>query len=181
MAATAAGRPHRVPPPNRRSDARSVMRIGGIRAVFPRRVVENDEILDMIAHESARSYQGDLVKSGVLCITGGLACPICFASERQRRLNGGFPPTRSARRRRPPCSSPNLNAEWEFHFSSRTDLADLCQVPERNYRGYCVIGLENGGAYGHACLGAMGRTDSLPSAPISARTRRRRPSRCFAS
>ena len=32
--------------------------------------------------------------------------------------------------------------EWEFHFASRTDLADLCVIPERNYQGYCVIGLE---------------------------------------
>jgi 3-oxoacyl-[acyl-carrier-protein] synthase III len=33
--------------------------------------------------------------------------------------------------------------EWEFHFSSRTDLADLCAIPERNYKGYCALGLAN--------------------------------------
>ena len=32
--------------------------------------------------------------------------------------------------------------EWEFHFTSRTDLADLCMIPESNYEGYCVIGLD---------------------------------------
>ncbi len=32
--------------------------------------------------------------------------------------------------------------EWEFHFASRTDLADLCVIPERNYKGYCILGLE---------------------------------------
>lgn len=31
--------------------------------------------------------------------------------------------------------------EWEFHFSSRADLADLCVIPEANYQGYCAIGL----------------------------------------
>jgi acyl-CoA:acyl-CoA alkyltransferase len=31
--------------------------------------------------------------------------------------------------------------EWEFHFSSRTDLADLCVIPEANYQDYCAIGL----------------------------------------
>jgi 3-oxoacyl-[acyl-carrier-protein] synthase III len=31
--------------------------------------------------------------------------------------------------------------EWEFHFSSRTDLADLCVIPEENYTGYCALGL----------------------------------------
>jgi acyl-CoA:acyl-CoA alkyltransferase len=36
--------------------------------------------------------------------------------------------------------------EWEFCFSSRTDLADLCVVPEANFRGYCAIGLRGNGA-----------------------------------
>jgi 3-oxoacyl-[acyl-carrier-protein] synthase III len=31
--------------------------------------------------------------------------------------------------------------EWEFHFASRTDLADLCVIPENNYKGYCALGL----------------------------------------
>jgi 3-oxoacyl-[acyl-carrier-protein] synthase III len=32
--------------------------------------------------------------------------------------------------------------EWEFHFASRPDLADLCVIPESNYRGYCALGLD---------------------------------------
>ena len=32
--------------------------------------------------------------------------------------------------------------EWEFHFTSRTDLADLCVIPEANYNGYCINGLD---------------------------------------
>jgi acyl-CoA:acyl-CoA alkyltransferase len=33
--------------------------------------------------------------------------------------------------------------EWEFHFASRPDLADLCVIPEKNYEGYCLLGLED--------------------------------------
>ena len=35
--------------------------------------------------------------------------------------------------------------EWEFVFSSRTDLADLCVIPDANYRGYCALGLNGNG------------------------------------
>jgi acyl-CoA:acyl-CoA alkyltransferase len=31
--------------------------------------------------------------------------------------------------------------DWEFHFASRPDLADLCVIPESNYQGYCALGL----------------------------------------
>jgi 3-oxoacyl-[acyl-carrier-protein] synthase III len=31
--------------------------------------------------------------------------------------------------------------EWEFHFSSRPDLADLCTIPEKGFEGYCALGL----------------------------------------
>jgi acyl-CoA:acyl-CoA alkyltransferase len=45
---------------------------------------------------------------------------------------------------------------WEFHFSSRTDLADLCAIPERNYKGYCAIGLRDQVDAAHARIGRNG-------------------------
>src|SRR6185503_10096838 len=33
--------------------------------------------------------------------------------------------------------SPAPDRTWEFHFSSRPDLADLCTVPISGYEGYC--------------------------------------------
>jgi acyl-CoA:acyl-CoA alkyltransferase len=48
------------------------------------------------------------------------------------------------------------NDEWEFFFSSRTELADLCVIPEANYRGYCAIGLPGHGEVPTARIGQNG-------------------------
>jgi acyl-CoA:acyl-CoA alkyltransferase len=48
------------------------------------------------------------------------------------------------------------NNEWEFHFSSRTDLADLCVIPEVNYKGYCAMGLTGHGEVSTERIGRNG-------------------------
>ena len=46
--------------------------------------------------------------------------------------------------------------EWELHFSSRTDLADLCAIPEKNYPGYCAMGLRGHMATSYERIGRNG-------------------------
>jgi 3-oxoacyl-[acyl-carrier-protein] synthase III len=46
--------------------------------------------------------------------------------------------------------------EWEFRFSSRNDLADLCVIPEVNYAGYCAIGLTGHGQVSTERIGHNG-------------------------
>jgi 3-oxoacyl-[acyl-carrier-protein] synthase III len=47
--------------------------------------------------------------------------------------------------------------EWEFHFSSRPDLADLCTITEPGFEGFCTIGLEaDAGAVTRSKIGRNG-------------------------
>ncbi len=235
------------------------MRVEGIAAIFPSRVVTNDDIVEMIARESRESYQGDLERSRTLqrvrrlltysgikrrrwcspdetpiqllveaitkavseggCsltevdfliytgVGGGFSEPgnsymvahalgmkhaQCFDirdacnswSRALQLLYHTFRTDRSATRALVVNAEfnmfpdgpgvPNLfslrqpadidycfpaytigeaatatllvndpTRDWEFHFSSRTDLADLCVIPQRNYEGYCARGLKD--------------------------------------
>ena len=72
---------------------------------------------------------------------GGPGVPDLFRLRQAGDLDSRFPAYTIGEAATATLLAKDPTREWEFHFASRTDLADLCVIPEGNYRGYCAIGL----------------------------------------
>lgn len=73
---------------------------------------------------------------------GGPGVPGLFRLQHAGQIDSCFPAYTIGEAATATLLVKDPTSEWEFHFASRTDLADLCVIPESNYRGYCVLGLE---------------------------------------
>ena len=76
---------------------------------------------------------------------GGPGVPDLFRLEHAEQINWRFPAYTIGEAATATLLARDPAREWEFHFTSRTDLADLCVIPEANYNGYCINGLDGGG------------------------------------
>jgi 3-oxoacyl-[acyl-carrier-protein] synthase III len=53
-------------------------------------------------------------------------------------------------------SNTGENRNWEFYFSSRPDLADLCTIPNKNFQSFCENGSGKIGRNGHSLFTSYG-------------------------
>jgi acyl-CoA:acyl-CoA alkyltransferase len=74
---------------------------------------------------------------------GGPGVPDLFRLQHAEEIESRFPAYTIGEAATATLLVKDSTREWEFHFSSRTDLADLCVIPEGNYHGYCSIGLKD--------------------------------------
>lgn len=74
--------------------------------------------------------------------SGGPGVPELFRLQHADQIDSRFPAYTIGEAATATLLVKDPEREWEFHFTSRTDLADLCVIPEGNYKGYCVLGLE---------------------------------------
>jgi 3-oxoacyl-[acyl-carrier-protein] synthase III len=94
------------------------------------------------------TFRADSSLSGVLVVnaefnmySGGPGVPDLFRLRHAEDIHSRFPAYTIGEAATATLLVRDPTREWEFHFASRTDLADLCMIPEGNYEGYCVIGL----------------------------------------
>ncbi len=97
-----------------------------------------------------RSLRGDGAMQRVLVVNaefnmypGGPGVPDLFRLRDAAEIDWRFPAYTIGEAATATLLATDPAREWEFHFSSRTDLADLCVIPEKNYQGYCALGLRN--------------------------------------
>jgi 3-oxoacyl-[acyl-carrier-protein] synthase III len=68
--------------------------------------------------------------------------PALFSLKRLEEMEWSFPGYTLGEAATATVLSHDPEREWEFHFSSRPDLSDLCTVPLPGYEHYCKLGLE---------------------------------------
>lgn len=68
--------------------------------------------------------------------------PALFSLNRMEELEWSFPGYTLGEAATATVLSYDPEREWEFHFTSRPDLSDLCTVPLPGYEHYCKVGLE---------------------------------------
>ena len=101
--------------------------------------------LQLIHHtfEADRSFSRALVVNAEFNMYwGGPGVPDLFRLQHVEDIYSCFPAYTIGEAATATLLAKDSRREWEFHFASRTDLADLCMIPEINYKGYCVIGLD---------------------------------------
>ena len=69
--------------------------------------------------------------------------PHLFAMARQEEIEWTFPAFTIGECATASVVTRDDSNPWEFHFTSRPDLSDLCTVPLPGYEGYCKVGLED--------------------------------------
>jgi acyl-CoA:acyl-CoA alkyltransferase len=115
--------------------------------------------LQLIYH----SFRGDCAMQRVLVVNaefnmypGGPGVPDLFCLRDAAEINWRLPAYTIGEAATATLLATDPAREWEFHFSSRTDLADLCVIPEENYRGYCALGLRNNSSASAEKIGRNG-------------------------
>lgn len=89
------------------------------------------------------SYQHALIVSAECNMqVGGVCVPAAFTLRGSSEIDWKFPAYTVGEAVAATVLARDDAREWEFHFSSRPDLADLCTVPEPRYEGYCTLGLK---------------------------------------
>ena len=63
---------------------------------------------------------------------GGPGVPDLFRLEHAEQVNWRFPAYTIGEAATATLLARDPARDWEFHFTSRTDLADLCVIPEAN-------------------------------------------------
>jgi 3-oxoacyl-[acyl-carrier-protein] synthase III len=69
---------------------------------------------------------------------GGAVFPSVFQLPKMEAIEWSFPSYTLGEAATATIVSCDPDSEWEFHFKSRPDLADLCNVPLIGYEGYCT-------------------------------------------
>jgi len=72
---------------------------------------------------------------------GGPGWPGLFRLRDEADLEGRFPAFTIGEAATATILERDPARDWEFHFSSRPDLAELCTIPTNGYENYCAIGL----------------------------------------
>lgn len=75
--------------------------------------------------------------------SGGPGVPDLFRLQHSAQIDFCFPAYTIGEAATATLLTNDPTGQWEFHFASRTDLADLCVIPEANFRGYCIFGLDS--------------------------------------
>ncbi len=70
--------------------------------------------------------------------SGGAVFPSVFQLPNAEALEWSFPAYTLGEAATATIVSFDPDREWEFHFKSRPDLTDLCNVPLDGYEGYCT-------------------------------------------
>jgi 3-oxoacyl-[acyl-carrier-protein] synthase III len=110
------------------------------------------------------SYKRAMIINGEFIVHGG-ALFKNYALKNDKQLEYTFPSYTVGEGATCTILSPNEPKDFKFHFSSRTDLANLCTIPLPEYEDYCEIINEtpNNGAmyftsYGHQ-MHSLGKTE----------------------
>jgi 3-oxoacyl-[acyl-carrier-protein] synthase III len=83
-------------------------------------------------------YRRALIVNGEFILRrNGMIYPHNFALTRYEDISWSFPGFTAGEVATATVLSPDPDRPWEFCFSSRTDLADLCTVPTEGYQDYC--------------------------------------------
>jgi 3-oxoacyl-[acyl-carrier-protein] synthase III len=83
-------------------------------------------------------YRRALIVNGEFILRkGGMIYPHNFALERYEDISWSFPGLTAGEVATATVLSHDADCAWEFCFSARTDLADLCTVPTDGYQDYC--------------------------------------------
>lgn len=82
---------------------------------------------------------------------GGAGYPGIYNLKRREETEWTFPGYTVGEAATATILSHDTEKKWEFHFSSRTDLADLCTIPTQGYESYCssskYVGLNGPGLF----------------------------------
>ena len=94
-------------------------------------------------------FRGDGSYSRVLIVNaecnmqvGGVCFPGVFRIRNLEEIDWKFPAYTIGEVAAATVLARDHAQEWDFHFASKPDLADLCTVPEPGYESYCILGLD---------------------------------------
>jgi 3-oxoacyl-[acyl-carrier-protein] synthase III len=83
-------------------------------------------------------YNNVLIINAEFNMTGGDAVlPRVFQLKNREELGWTFPAFTLGEAATATLLCAEVGHPWEFHFASRPDLAELCNIPLKHYKGYC--------------------------------------------
>jgi 3-oxoacyl-[acyl-carrier-protein] synthase III len=84
------------------------------------------------------AYKRAMIVNAEFNISAGQAVyPDVFKLQSLEQISWSFPAYTIGEAATATIISSNSDQEWDFHFSSRPDLADICTVPLEGYTSYC--------------------------------------------